>query len=179
MQTHRRVGKYLYQRLEEKEQEKLDYYTFIWANVKPDLLSEYKKISHYYPANKEYVFRLLEKACDLRLSKRDFSETSGVLIHFLCDYACTYHANMKVNEAHSMSRHMGYEFLLHGYTLRKLKKTEAKQMSLKTIEEVKIFILEIIQRVDLAEMVIDMKADFYAMLAISSSVLQFLLDQRT
>jgi len=179
MQTHRLVGKYLYQRLEEAEQEKLDYGTFVWANVKPDLLPEYKKISHYYPANEGYVFDLLEKACDPKLTRSEFSEISGVLIHFLCDYACTYHANMKVNQAHSMSQHMTYEFLLHGYTLRELRKTVANQLPLKTLDETKDYILTVIKRVDLDGMVPDMIADFYAMLEISSSVLKFLLNRRT
>jgi len=179
MQTHRLVGKHLYEKLKEKEREKLEYRTFIWANVKPDLLPEYKKISHYYPANEQYVFKLLEKACDPRLTRFSFSETSGVLIHFLCDYACTYHANMKVNAAHSMSQHMTYEFLLHAYTLRELKRKVINPVPLETIEEAKAYILMILKRVDLDDMVPDMIADFHAMLEISSSILKFLLNRRT
>lgn len=177
MHTHRMVARHLYLGLEREEQKQLIYRTFVWSNVKPDLLPEYKRISHYYPANEDFVFNLLEKVCLEDLSPYEFTETLGILIHFLCDYACTYHANMAVNQANSMRQHMQYEFLLHGYTIRTLKKTQIKYMPLKTIEEAKEYILSIIARVDLVGMIPDMRADFYAMLEISASILKFALKQ--
>ena len=178
MQTHRLVAKQLYGMLTERDKPKLMYHTFVWANIKPDVLPEYKKISHYYPANEEYVFQLLEKACDPTLSRTKFSEISGVLIHFLCDYACTYHSNMKVNAEHSMRQHMTYEFLLHGYCLRKIKQTAINVVPLQTLEQAQWYILSIIKRVDLEGMIPDMKADFHAMLEISASILKFVLLHR-
>ena len=178
MQTHRMVAKHLYETLTEKDKQKLKYHTFIWANVKPDLLPEYKRISHYYPANEGYVFKLLEKACHPMLTPAEFSDLAGVLMHFLCDYACTYHSNMKINSEHSMRQHMTYEFLLHAYCHREIKRTLVKIIPLRTLKEVRAYILSMIKRVDLDDMIPDMVADFHAMLEMSASVLRFVLTHR-
>jgi len=104
--THRLVGKFVYLMLSDENKKKLIYRKFVWGNVKPDMKAEYKRVSHYYPANEGYVFELLERALNPKLTKKEYSDLLGVLVHFLCDYTCIYHNNMTINEANSMRQHM-------------------------------------------------------------------------
>lgn len=176
--THRLVGKYVYLMLNDENKNKLAYRTFVWGNVKPDIKSEYKSVSHYYPANEAFVFELLERALNAELTKKEYSDMLGVLIHFLCDYTCIYHNNMTINEANSMRQHMQYEFLLHFYALLKIRKHRPEMIEFTCVEDVKYHIWKVIRRANLEGMIPDMKADFDAMMQMSASVVNFLLKNR-
>lgn len=176
--THRLVGKYVYSMLCQKNKEKIHYRRFVWGNMKPDMLPMYKRVSHYYPANEAFVFNLLDKVYEEPLTVRDYSDLLGVLIHFLCDYTCIYHNNMTINEANTMKQHMYYEWLLHWYSRRKIKKCCPKMIEFACLEDVKYHIYQVIRRANLAEMVPDMKADFKDMMEMSVSVVHFLLKNR-
>lgn len=176
--THRLVGKFIYLGLDESEKKKLSYRRFVWGNVKPDMLPEYKRISHYYPANEAYVFEKLDFVYNSSLTADEFSDILGVLIHFLCDYTCIYHNNMTINEANSMRQHMQYEFLLHIYSQFKIRKHQPELIEFKCLEDVKYHIWKVIKRANLDGMIPDMKADFVAMMQMSASVTKFLLKNR-
>ena len=164
--------------LSEEDKNKLIYRYFIWGNVEPDIKPEYKRVSHYHPANEGYVFELLEQTLNPALTKQEYSELLGVLIHFLCDYTCIYHNNMTINEAHSMTRHMTYECLLHVYTQLKIRKHQPEIIAFTCVEDVKYHIWKVIKRANLAEMIPDMKQDFCAMMQMSVSVVNFMLKNR-
>jgi len=176
--THRLVGRFVYLMLSDESKDKLVYRKFVWGNIKPDLKSEYKRVSHYYPANEEYVFELFEHVLNSKLSKKDYSEMLGVLIHFLCDYTCIYHNNMTINEANSMRQHMQYELLLHFYTQFKIRKHQPEIIEFSCVEDVKYHIWKVIKRANLDGMIPDMKEDFYAMMQMSASVVNFMLKIR-
>lgn len=176
--THRLVGRYVYLMLKDESKNKLVYTKYVWGNVKPDMLPEYKSVSHYYPANEGYVFDLLERALNPELTKKDYSDLLGVLIHFLCDYTCIYHNNMTINEANSMRHHMQYEFLLHFYTVFKIRKYRPEVIEFTCVEDVKYHIWKVIRRANLDGMIPDMKEDFCAMMQMSVSVVNFMLKQR-
>ena len=176
--THRLVGKYIYQLLPETSKGKLVYHKFVWGNVKPDMLPVYKAISHYHPANEDYVFELLEQLASSMLSKGDYSDLLGVLIHFLCDYTCIYHNNMTINKRDTMRKHMQYEFLLHLYTQTKIRKWQPEIIEFTCIQDVKYHIWKVIRRANLEGIIPDMKADFVAMMQMAASVVNFLLSLR-
>jgi len=176
--THRLVGKYVYLMASDENKKKISYRQFVWGNMKPDVLPEYKKLSHYYPANEGYVMDLLEKACNPNLEKKQFSGILGVLIHFLCDYTCIYHNNMTINEANSMRKHMQYEFILHLYTQTKIRKDKPQILQFKNLDDVKYHIYQVINRANLDGMVPDMKQDYKDMMQMSSSVVNFILQRR-
>lgn len=176
--THRLVGKYIYQLLPEASKGKLDYRKFVWGNMKPDMLPEYKAVSHYYPANEEFVFDLLERSLEPNLTKMEYSDLLGVLIHFLCDYTCIYHNNMTINERDTMRQHMQYEFLLHGYTQLKIRKYQPAMTEFTDVDELKKYVLTVINRANLDGIIPDMKADFVAMMQMAISVVNFSLKQR-
>jgi len=176
--THRLVGKYVYMGLKEEEKKKLDYGRFVWGNVKPDVLPEYKRISHYYPANEAYVFERLDYILNPELSQAEFSDLLGVLVHFLCDYTCIYHNNMTINERDSMRQHMQYEFLLHLYAQVKIRKYRAECIEFACMEDVKYHVWKVIKRANLEGMIPDVKDDFVAMMVMSTSIVSFLLKTR-
>jgi len=176
--THRLVGKFVYLMLCEEDRKKLSYRRFVWGNVKPDVLPEYKRVSHYYPANEGYVFQILERVAGFDLAKEEFSDLLGVLVHFLCDYTCIYHNNMTINHANSMRKHMQYEFLLHLYTQVKIRKYQPDLIEFTCLEDVKYHIWKVIKRANLEGMIPDMKADFVAMMEMSASIVNFLLKIR-
>ena len=176
--THRLVGKFVYLMLDEDIQSKLSYRRFVWGNIKPDMKREYKRVSHYYPANEGFVFNLLEKTMNPQLSPEEYSEMLGVLVHFLCDYTCIYHNNMTINEENSMRQHMQYEFLLHFYTQFKIRRYRPKIIEFSCIEDVKYHIWKVIRRANIENMIPDMKADFNAMMQMSTSVVDFMLKNR-
>ena len=176
--THRLVGKFVYLMLSDESKKKLIYGNFVWGNVKPDMKPEYKRISHYYPANEGYVFELLERALNPALTKREYSDLLGVLIHFLCDYTCIYHNNMSINEADTMRQHMQYEFLLHFYTQSKIRRYCPEIIEFTCVEDVKYHIWKVIRRANADGIIPDMKEDFKAMMQMSTSVVKFLLKLR-
>jgi hypothetical protein len=164
--------------LDKEIQNKLIYRKFVWGNVKPDIKRAYKCVSHYYPANEGYVMNLLEQTMNPDLSREDYSDLLGVLIHFLCDYTCIYHNNMTINGAHSMRQHMQYEFLLHLYAQFKIRHHRPEIIEFSCIDDVKYHIWKVIKRANLDGMIPDMKADFYAMMQMSVSVVNFMLKLR-
>ena len=176
--THRLIGRFIYQMLDDEKKDKLVFWQFVWGNVKPDVNPEYKRVSHYYPANEEYVFELLERVLDPELSKKKYSELLGVLVHFLCDYTCIYHNNMTLNEANSMRQHMQYELLLHFYTQLKIRKHQPDIIEFSCVEDVKYHIWKVIKRANLDGMIPDMKEDFDAMMQMSASVVNYMLKFR-
>ena len=176
--THRLVGKFVYLMLSDESKSKLVYRSFIWGNVKPDVKPEYKRISHYYPANEAFVFNLLEQSLNPELTKKEYSDLLGVLIHFLCDYTCIYHNNMRINAANSMRQHMQYEVFLHFYTQAKIRKYQPELIEFSCIQDVKYHIWKVIRRANLTGMIPDMKADFAAMMQMSVSVVNFMLKKR-
>ena len=176
VQTHRLVGKFLYINLSQELKSKLDYAAFVWGNVKPDVLRKYKKVSHYYPENEDYVLKIFDEVMNENLSKREFSDRLGVLIHFLCDYTCIYHNNMKINNAHSMRKHMQYEINLHFYTLTHIHKAK----SLKLIQfQNKVAIIDhiydVINQANQDEATPNTATDFHEMMILSTSVLTYIL----
>ena len=176
VQTHRLIGKFLYTNLPQELKSKLNYTAFVWGNVKPDVLRKYKKVSHYYPENEAYVLAIFDKLTTENLPKREFSDLLGVLIHFLCDYTCIYHNNMKINSEHSMRKHMQYEINLHFYTLANIHKTKSLKLP-KFQNKVAIVthIHKIIDQANQDETTPNTATDFHEMMTLSASVLNYIL----
>jgi len=161
-----------------ENKKKLEYQKFVWGNVKPDMKSEYKSVSHYYPANEAFVFELLERVVNPDLTLCEYSDLLGVLVHFLCDYTCIYHNNMTIKEAKSMRQHMQYEFMLHFYTQVKIRKHQPEIIEFNCLEDVKYHIWKIIRRANLEGIIPDVIGDFNAMMQMSVSVVNFMLKRR-
>ena len=71
---------------------------FIWGNVKPDCVPQYKRIRHYFDESIDMVINKILYLSSLTIydvhygmTMAKFSEELGVVCHFLCDYFCAPH----------------------------------------------------------------------------------------
>ena len=88
---------------------------FIWGNLKPDCVSKYKLMKHYYDESTEMIIDKINYLASFSTSdilldygKSKFSEELGVVCHFLCDYFCLPHYQ-RWEFKNSMKKHVTYE----------------------------------------------------------------------
>jgi len=177
--THRLVGEFLYQQLPMQLREKLNHNVFVNGNVKPDVVKMYRQMSHYYRDNEGFVFELFERLMTESMSKEEFSDLLGVLTHFLCDYACIYHANEYVRKHHSIRLHMQYEFKFHLYAHRRLRLLqEVDVIPFQSIGEVRAYVKAMIKRVNVQNPKLSVESDFNEMVLLTVGVLFFILKHK-
>ena len=90
---------------------------FIWGNVKPDCVPQYKRIRHYFDESIDMVINKILYLSSLTIydvhygmSMAKFSEELGVICHFLCDYFCAPHYHRwECTSTKIMKDHMLYE----------------------------------------------------------------------
>mgnify|MGYP003106009234 FL=1 len=90
---------------------------FIWGNVKPDCVPQYKRIRHYFDESIDMVINKILYLSSLTIydvhygmSMAKFSEELGVICHFLCDYFCApHHYRWECTSTKIMKDHMLYE----------------------------------------------------------------------
>lgn len=119
---------------------------FIWGNIKPDCVSKYKLMKHYYDESIEIILDKIKLLSSLSVEdiyygfgKNKFSEELGVICHFLCDFFCIPH-NQRWEFKHSMKKHVLYEKKLAKFAkLYRPKSYINSTLSLLNIEE---FIVE-------------------------------------
>ena len=90
---------------------------FIWGNVKPDCIPQYKRIRHYFDESIDIIIEkilylssltMYEVHYEMTIAK--FSEELGVICHFLCDYFCAPHYyRWECTSTKIMKDHMLYE----------------------------------------------------------------------
>ncbi|MGL5616466.1 MAG: zinc dependent phospholipase C family protein [Sarcina sp.] len=113
--THILLAQHIYENLDLQEKEIINYNSFIYGNIKPDMVSTYKLKKHYMDESLDMIIRkiinlsLLTKSdIDKWISISKFSQEIGVICHFLCDFFCVPHSE-RWEFKHSMNRHMKYE----------------------------------------------------------------------
>ena len=91
---------------------------FIWGCVKPDCVSKYKLIKHYYSESYAMIIKKIKFLSSLSVEqikceygRKKFSEEKGVVCHFLCDYFCLPHYE-RWQFKDSMKIHIFYEKVL-------------------------------------------------------------------
>lgn len=177
--THRLMGDFLYHQLSTPLKAKLNYQRFVNGNIKPDVVKKYKQMSHYYQDNEDDVFGMFETLLHEPLSLTEFSDLAGVLLHFICDYACIYHANAYIRKDNTLAAHIQYETRLHYLALRKIKKIkEVPFIAFKSLEENRRYVRELVRRTNIPDYRPDIEHDFHEMVKLSLSTLFFLLSQR-
>lgn len=177
--THRLVGEFLYQSLPNAMKNKVDHYSFVMGNMKPDLVKKYKQMSHYYSDNKEGVLKIFEALMQEPLTKKEFSDLLGVFMHFLCDYTCIYHANDYIYEAHSLRLHMQYEIKFHLYAMKKLKTLKQVQVyDFQTMSEACSYIDKLIELTNIKDATPNISHDFNEMMTLLPSIFFYILKNR-
>ncbi|HWQ42005.1 MAG TPA: zinc dependent phospholipase C family protein, partial [Desulfosporosinus sp.] len=93
---------------------KLDTFSFMYGNIKPDLETSSVKIPHFKHTTMELVQAEIENLTTLRLNKskrcsKQLSERIGVITHYLSDFFCYAHNEYFESKHRS---HLLYEFQL-------------------------------------------------------------------
>ncbi|MDO5793868.1 MAG: zinc dependent phospholipase C family protein [Turicibacter sp.] len=176
--THRLVGEFLYNQLSPSYQEFIHKRRFVYGNVKPDIVKEYRQMSHYHRDNAELIFKMLDRLLTEETTIEQFSENLGILIHFFCDYTCIYHANDHLYENHSILKHMKYEVMLHRYAAKKFLTLETVRMiPFKSVDEIKGYVCDLTSRLNQVPLTRSVAQDFDDMMLLSVSVLQYIINQ--
>ncbi len=176
--THRLVGEFLYNQLSPSYQEFINKRRFVYGNVKPDIVKEYRQMSHYHRDNAELIFKMLDRLLTEETTIEQFSENLGILIHFFCDYTCIYHANDHLYENHSILKHMKYEVMLHRYAAKKFLTLETVRMiPFKSVDEIKDYVCDLTSRLNQVPLTRSVAQDFDDMMLLSVSVLQYIMNQ--
>ena len=176
--THRLVGEFLYNQLSPSYQEFIHKRRFVYGNVKPDIVKEYRQMSHYHRDNAELIFKMLDRLLTEETTTEQFSENLGILIHFFCDYTCIYHANDHLYENHSILKHMKYEVMLHRYAAKKFLTLETVRMiPFKSVDEIKDYVCDLTSRLNQVPLTRSVAQDFDDMMLLSVSVLQYIMNQ--
>jgi|GEM_PF-1641001 len=177
--THRLVGEFLYQQLPISLREKLDHNLFVNGNVKPDIVKSYRKMSHYYRDNEEFVFNIFKRLMTDSMEIHLFSDLLGILIHFLCDYTCIYHANDYVYKNDSLRMHMQYEIKFHIYAQRRIRMLkEIDIIPFQSLEEVRGYVRALIKRTNVVDARPNVEKDFNEMMILAVGVMFYVLTHR-
>ena len=177
--THRLIGEFLFQQIPVTLQKKIDHNLFVNGNVKPDVVKEYRKMSHYYWDNEEYVFQIFKRLMTEPMSREEFSDLLGVLIHFLCDYTCIYHANSYVYKRDSLRLHMQYEMKFHVYSRRSFPRIQKIDIiPFQRLEEVRSYVKMLVKRTNIPEANPNVEKDFNEMVSLTVGVLFYVLKNR-
>ncbi|MGL4372990.1 MAG: zinc dependent phospholipase C family protein [Turicibacter sp.] len=181
VQTHRVLGEYLYE-VTTRDVAKmglLQRNRFVYGNVMPDIVTSYRKMSHYYESNKEYVFAMIRQLISYPLSRTEFSKKAGIVMHFLTDYTCIFHACGYLNKNESLASHMRYEASFHFYATSKLKQyPHVKLIIFHNVQEIEAHVEKLTQTLNVTNYVKSMEIDFYHMLQLTLSALHFILKER-
>ncbi len=91
----------------------LDKNWFSYGNIKPDLDSKMKTLDHSIYGTDKHIKIELEKIKNYNLTKEEFSESLGIINHFICDSFCAYHNRDNLIQS-NLFKHFLYEKKIHG-----------------------------------------------------------------
>lgn len=113
--THILLAQHIYDNLELQEKKIINYNSFIYGNIKPDMVSTYKLKKHYMDESLDMIILKIKNLSLLTINDIDkwlsiskFSQEVGVICHFLCDFFCIPHSE-RWEFKHSMNKHVRYE----------------------------------------------------------------------
>lgn len=114
---------------------KINAYSFMYGNIKPDLDALIVKNPHFKHTAMEYVQAEIEKLAPLKLNEsrrwsKQLSERIGVITHYLSDFFCYAHTEYFESQRRS---HWLYEFRLLSY-FQKNQKFAKHHISIKPTE---------------------------------------------
>ncbi len=96
----------------------LDQKWFSYGNIKPDIDFKMKNLDHTITGANNQIKNELEKIKANSLSKEEFSESLGIINHFICDSFCAYHNREDLIED-NFFKHFLYENKIHGKLINK------------------------------------------------------------
>lgn len=110
--SHLLLADYLYAYLVKETGIRLDKSKFKYGHVKPDIRRRHYGVKHYYQEAQVIVETLIDRVENEQMDLLKFSETLGVICHFVSDYYCLYHHDIHLYNG-SKIKHFRYENQLH------------------------------------------------------------------
>lgn len=133
--THLLMGNKLYKEVSMQTGINLDYWHYIYGNIKPDVHPQFIECPHFLKDSLKELVNYSEYITVTPMSIKEFSMALGIISHFICDYHCLYHSEDYKQK--SMIKHILYEKQLSmnfikEYLAHKIKVTarEAAHMSI-------------------------------------------------
>lgn len=109
--THILIANIVYKYLIDKMNFKLDWPSFAFGNIRPDLDKECIKCPHTMEDSLDIINSFYYELIKSNVSIKEYSMGLGIICHFVCDYFCLHHTKKywkKDPLAHGM-----YEVSLH------------------------------------------------------------------
>lgn len=116
--THLLMANVLYKKITSKLDIELDYLSYLYGNIKPDVNPGIIDWPHFSHQSLQDLDEYCEKLITTPMSVKELSVALGVVSHFVCDYYCLYHT--KSYRPKGIVKHTLHEHLLE---LRFIKKS--------------------------------------------------------
>lgn len=115
--THITIANIVHKYLINKLNFKLDWPSFAYGNIQPDLDKSFIDCEHNLEDSLETINHNADELINSNVTVKEFSLGLGIICHFICDYFCLYHTYeyQKVN----LATHVAYEGALHANFLQK------------------------------------------------------------
>lgn len=100
--THTLIAGFIYQMVKQNNGFNLNYESFKYGSIKPDLMPKPFKIAHYKNKSFAHTINKIEKIQKQFILEQDkdlklFSVNLGVIIHYIADYFCRAHNDCRYN----------------------------------------------------------------------------------
>lgn len=130
--THILIASDVFYGIKENSIIKLDYFSFLYGNIKPDIDNTLISIPHYKKASFDFVMDIVDSIKFETLPTyyeqlRTFSMNLGIVNHYLADFFCYAHNNNKMDK---FIPHFLYEHNLAA----KFSKTDLKRICRSSID---------------------------------------------
>ncbi|WP_207646367.1 zinc dependent phospholipase C family protein [Cellulosilyticum sp. I15G10I2] len=104
----------LYKEITSQMAIKLDYFHYVYGNIKPDVNPGVIDWPHFSHQSLEDLVKYCEHIMITPMSVKSLSVALGVISHFICDYHCLYHTEpyRKQKNIVSIAKHTAYEHFL-------------------------------------------------------------------
>lgn len=115
--THILMANVLYKHITKEMGIKLDYFQYVYGNIKPDFNPGTMDFPHYLEDSLDAVINYCEYIMTTPLPQKAFSAALGIVSHFVCDYYCLYHTEQFKKK--SLLVHTLYEHFLELHFIKK------------------------------------------------------------
>ncbi|MFL0245700.1 zinc dependent phospholipase C family protein [Candidatus Clostridium stratigraminis] len=140
--THITIANIVYKYLYNKLNFKLDWPSFSYGNILPDLDRTYVDCEHNIEDSLDTINCNANELINSKVNNKEFSLGLGIICHFICDYFCLYHTHEYQKE--NLVTHVAYEGALHANLLKKqLKGGLNLRFKCKTEDSVELMVLKL------------------------------------
>lgn len=112
-ETHQSIGRMIYERIDRLYPRTVHRSSFIYGNVKPDLMRKGSKDRHMLKDTLPYVKLTASFLKTLSVEPEEDDVSLGMIAHYACDAFCRYHSSVDLYS--SYVRHLEYELGLNRY----------------------------------------------------------------